>query len=204
VDSLLPLFPLDLVMLPRQTLPLRIFEPRYKEMIGECIEQKRPFGIVRAQEEAIAEVGCTVEIVTVTQQYADGSMDIETAGSRRFEILEVNNERSFLRANVLFQEDEPEQPEPAAIENVLELHVQVVKLLGPNDTYERPDASQPQLSYELAGMLPIDLDFKQALLAMRSEEKRLSALTVFYQQVLPKLERANKVREKAGGNGHVL
>jgi Lon protease-like protein len=204
VDPLLPLFPLDLVLLPQQSLPLRIFEPRYKEMIGECLNQKRPFGIVRTQEDAIAEIGCTAEIVAVKQKYEDGSMDIEAAGRRRFEIVDVNSERSFLRASVLFQEDEPGQPAADDIQKALDLHVQVVKLLGPNETYESPDASRPQLSYELAGMLPMDLDFKQALLAMRSEPDRLSALTEFYRQVLPKLERATRVRQKAGGNGHVL
>lgn len=204
MESLLPIFPLDLVLLPQQNLPLRIFEPRYKEMIAECLDRKLPFGIVRAQEDSIAEIGCTAEILSLTKKYDDGSMDIDTAGRRRFEIVEVNNERSFLRAAVLFQEDEPERATRDDIRKALDLHTQVVKLLGPNERYQSPDANRPQLSYELAGMLPMDLDFKQALLGMRSEPDRLSALTEFYTQVLPKLERATKVRQKAGGNGHVL
>lgn len=204
MDPLLPIFPLDLVLLPQEVLPLRIFEPRYKEMIGECIQEKKLFGIVRAQEDSIAQIGCTAEILAVKQRYEDGSMDIETAGRRAFEIVEVNSERSFLRAEVLFQEDEPERAADEQVRQALELHSQIVKLLGPNEAYESPDRNEPQLSYELAGTLPMDLDFKQALLGMRSEPDRLIALAEFYRQVLPKLERVSKVRQKAGGNGHVL
>ncbi len=204
MDSLLPLFPLDLVLLPGQALPLRIFEPRYKEMIGECLDRKTSFGIVRAQEDSIAEIGCTADILGVTNKYPDGSMDIDTVGRRRFEVLQVNNERSFLRAEVLFQEDEPGDLALADAHTAIELHTQVVRMLGPNQSYEPPDSGQPQLSYELAGALPMDLDFKQALLGMRSETDRLAALIEFYKQVLPKLERASKARQTAGGNGHIL
>jgi Lon protease-like protein len=204
VDALLPIFPLDLVLFPRQPLPLHIFEPRYKEMVSECLAEKRPFGIVRAQEDSIAEVGCTAEIVELTRRYDDGRMDIKAAGRRRFEVIQVNSERPFLRAEITFQDDEPERPSLEDVRKVIDLHIEVVKLLGPNEGYERPDASDPLLSYELAAAVPIDLDFKQALLSMRAEPDRLTALIEFYQQVLPKLHRASQVREKAGGNGHIL
>ena len=70
--SLLPLFPLEVVLLPGTPLPLHIFEPRYKEMIGECLATSAPFGVIRALENGIAEVGCTAEIITVTKEYPDG------------------------------------------------------------------------------------------------------------------------------------
>ncbi len=99
MSALLPLFPLDLVLLPGVPLPLHIFEPRYKEMISECLEQKRPFGVVRAkEEEGVAEIGCTAEIITVTKEYPDGKMDIVTQGRERFEVMEINQERSFLQS----------------------------------------------------------------------------------------------------------
>ncbi len=99
--ALLSLFPLELVLLPGTPLPLHIFEPRYKEMIGECLANDAPFGVVRALEEGIAEVGCTAEIITVTKQYPDGRLDLIAEGRNRFEVLEVNRERSFLQAEVL-------------------------------------------------------------------------------------------------------
>jgi len=79
--SLLPLFPLDLVLFPGASLPLHIFEPRYREMISECLDQKKSFGVVRAKEDGVAEIGCTAEIITVTQKYPDGRMDIVTEGA---------------------------------------------------------------------------------------------------------------------------
>ncbi len=94
---LLPLFPLELVLLPGIPLPLHIFEPRYKEMIGECIATDAPFGVVRALEEGIAEIGCTAEIITVTKEYPDGRMDLICEGRKRFEVLEVKRIARFSR-----------------------------------------------------------------------------------------------------------
>ena len=99
--NLLPLFPLEVVLLPGTLLPLHIFEPRYREMTADCVAKKKPFGVVRSKEEGIAEIGCTAEILTVAKQYPDGRSDIVTRGQRRFEVLQVNQERSFLQAGGL-------------------------------------------------------------------------------------------------------
>ena len=72
MSRLLPLFPLDLVLFPNVAMPLHIFEPRYKEMIGELLQSKEKFGVVRATEQGVASVGCTADIVAVTKQYEDG------------------------------------------------------------------------------------------------------------------------------------
>ena len=85
-------------------LPLHIFEPRYKELIGECLEHDAPFGVVRVVEDGLAQVGCSAEVVTVVKKYDDGRMDIVTRGLHRFEIVELNQDRSFLQADVSFQE----------------------------------------------------------------------------------------------------
>ena len=103
---LLPLFPLEVVLLPGTPLPLHIFEPRYKEMIGECRAGNQPFGVVRAQDEGIAEIGCTAEVVNVTKEYPDGRLDLIAVGRQRFEVLELNQERSFVRAEVLMVRSE--------------------------------------------------------------------------------------------------
>ncbi len=197
---LLPLFPLDVVLLPGVKLPLHIFEPRYKAMIGECLEQKKPFGIVRAHDEGIAEMGCTAEIIQVVKRHDDGKLDIMALGRRRFEIVEVNHDRSFLQAEVLFVEDEPGASTKEQVERALQLHKDIMSVAG--DEAEL-DLSTPQLSYQLAGSLPIDLDFKQTLLGIRSESERLAGLVEFFEAILPKLRKAQRRREKAGGNGHV-
>lgn len=204
VDGLIALFPLELVLFPGQHLPLHIFEPRYKEMIGECLVQNLSFGVVRAGEDTIADVGCTAGISSLNRRYDDGRMDIEIVGQRRFEVVEVNQERAFLRASVLYQEDESAHTDSSAVRRVIDLHLEIVNLIGSNEQYASPLPDNPQLSYELAGSLPLDLDFKQALLRMRSEADRLTALTAFYEEVLPKLKRAAAVRRKAGGNGRVM
>ena len=123
---LMPLFPLDLVLLPGVPLPLHIFEPRYKEMIKECLEKKSPFGIIRAKEEAFVNTGCTAEVINVLKTYPDGRMNILVEGQKRFEVLQVNQERSFLRAEVFYLEDETDPAAAADIEKALALHGEIM------------------------------------------------------------------------------
>ena len=200
--ALLPLFPLDVVLFPGTQLPLHIFEPRYKEMIGECLANKAPFGVVRALEEGIAQIGCTAEIVAVTKTYPDGRLDLVAEGRKRFEVLELNQERSFLRAEVLLLPDEPGSPEQEEEARAIELHRQILVLAGAAQDLSRADKSA--LSFHLAGSLPLDLDFKQKLLAMRSEAQRLPMLVAHLESILPTLRRVARKREKADGNGHAL
>ena len=199
--ALLPIFPLELVLLPGTPLPLHIFEPRYKEMIRECIASEAPFGVVRAFEEGIAEVGCTAEIITVTKEYPDGRMDLVCEGRKRFEVLEVNRDRSFLQADVLIVPDEPGTDIQEERVKAVQLHLEILSLAGA--VQDLSAADQNQLSFYLAGSLPLDLDFKQKLLAMRSEGQRIQAVAAYLETILPQLRRASRAREKAGGNGHV-
>ena len=196
-----PPIPLELVLLPGTPLPLHIFEPRYKEMIRECIATEAPFGVVRAFDEGIAEVGCTAEIITVTKEYPDGRMDLVCEGRKRFEVLEVNRDRSFLQADVLIVPDEPETPVQEERVKAVQLHLEILSLAGA--VQDLSAADQNQLSFYLAGSLPLDLDFKQKLLAMRSEGQRIQAVATYLETILPQLRRASRAREKAGGNGHV-
>ena len=105
-QELLPLFPLQLVLLPGAGLPLHIFEERYKEMIGEAINDGTEFGIVLASEKGIVNTGCTAVVQRVVNRYDDGRMDIIARGRRRFEILLLNEEKNYLRGAVEFFDDE--------------------------------------------------------------------------------------------------
>jgi Lon protease-like protein len=201
LSALLPLFPLDLVLLPGTTLPLHIFEPRYKEMISECLTGNAPFGIVRAKEGGIAEIGCTGEIVTVTKKYDDGRMDIVTQGAQRFEVMQINQERAFLQAEVLYFRDETETAAAEDIAQAEKLHNEILTLAGATPG-NFSDEDKQQLSFRLAGSLPLDLDFKQTLLEMKSETERLRAVITFFETILPGMRRSVTVRRKAGGNGH--
>ena len=201
MDALLPLFPLDVVLFPGTPLPLHIFEPRYKEMIGECLSQHRTFGVVRAVEQGLAEVGCTAEVITVVKEYPDGRLDIVTEGRRRFEVVRVNQERSFLQAEILMIDDEPGTPLQADTSRAVQLHSELLAIAGAKQDISAADPSL--LSFYLAGSLPLDLDFKQKLLSLRSEGERISLLISYFETIIPNLRRAATAREKAGGNGHV-
>lgn len=201
MSALIPLFPLDVVLFPGVPLPLHIFEPRYKEMIGECLAQQRNFGVVRAVAQGLAEVGCTAEIVTVVKEYPDGRLDVVTEGRRRFELLGVNQERSFLQAEVVMIEDEPGGPSQADTERAIQLHSELLAVAGARQDLSA--AATSDLSFYLAGSLPLDLDFKQKLLGLRSEAERIALLISYLETIVPNIKRAARARQTAGGNGHV-
>ena len=198
--ALLPLFPLDVVLLPGTPLPLHIFEPRYKEMIGECLAHDEPFGVIRALEDGIAEVGCTAEIVSVTKKYSDGRLDLIAEGRTRFEVLELNQDRSFLQAEILLVPDEPGEASVEEKQRAVKVHREILSMAGAEQDLSAAD--QNVLSFYLAGSLPLDLNFKQQLLATRWENERMRALADYLEKILPNLRRATRAREKAGGNGH--
>lgn len=200
--TLLPLFPLDVVLFPGTDLPLHIFEPRYKEMMAECLANKSAFGVIRALERGIADIGCTAEIAKVTKEYSDGRMDLIARGRQRFEVLQLDRERSFLRAEVLVVPDDPADAASPERERAVRAHKEILSLAGV--TLDAPSA-EPEpgtLSFQLAASLPLELDFKQKLLSMLSERERIRALAEYLEGILPGLRRAARARGKAGGNGH--
>jgi Lon protease-like protein len=203
MSTLLPLFPLDVVLLPGTPLPLHIFEPRYREMVSECLAQEKRFGVVRAQDEGVAEIGCTAEILTVTKKYPDGRMDIVTEGRERFEVMQVNQDRSFLQAEVLYLKDEPGKATADELAQAQKLHGEIMTLAGA-EPEKLSEVDGSQLSFHLAGSLPLDPDFKQTLLGMKSEVERIQAVISYFEAILPKLRRSVHVRQKAGGNGHAM
>ena len=199
---LIPLFPLDLVLLPGVPLPLHIFEVRYKEMIKQCVDEKKHFGLIRMHDDTMATIGCTAEIIQVLKTYPDGRSDILTEGKRRFEVLETNQEKSFLQADVFFLEDDPEAAAKTDVETALRLHDEIMQLAGA-ETESHKEIDTTQLAYRLAGSLPFDPDFQQVLLEMNSEADRMQAIISFFERILPVLQRNARAKRKAGGNGHV-
>ena len=198
--TLLPLFPLRVVVFPRTPLPLHIFEERYKEMVGEAIRAGSEFGIVLAKEEGIVNAGCTVKVGEVLKKYEDGRMDILTRGSRRFEILGINEEKSYLRGEVEFFDDDDPGPAPADLqEKALVQYRGVLETGELRDT--EPALNDPQLSFQLAQAVQ-DLDFLSALLRNRSEPQRLKQLTDYLARMAPRLRASSRMRKLAPLNGH--
>ena len=197
-DGLLPLFPLQVVLLPGSQLPLHIFEDRYKEMIGEVLRDKLEFGVVLASEKGIVNTGCTATVDRVLKEYPDGRLDILTRGRRRFEVLLLNDERSFLRGAVeFFDDDEPEKGKEAG-PSVPDLLPNVIAFSQlPLD----PEATDPRLSFRLAQEVP-DLEFRQILLTLRSEAERMRRIADFLPGYLQRRRKAQHTKDVAGSNGH--
>jgi len=157
--------------------------------------------VVRVVDQGLAEVGCTAEIVTVVKEYPDGRLDLVAEGRQRFELLRVNQERSFLRAEILMIDDEPGPALAEDTARAVQLHSDLLAIAGAKQDLSNADPAA--LSFYLAGSLPLDLDFKQKLLDLRSESGRISLLVSYLETIIPNLRRAATAREKAGGNGHV-
>jgi Lon protease-like protein len=203
-DGLLPLFPLQVVLLPGSPLPLHIFEDRYKEMIGEVLRDKLEFGVVLASEKGIVNTGCTATVDRVLREYPDGRLDILARGRRRFEILLLNDERSFLRGAVeFFDDDEANQSEPAGpdlLKNVIAGFNELQSITS-NNPLEPEGAADPLLSFRLAQDVP-DLGFRQTLLATRSEAERMRRIADFLPKFLERRKKVQHTKDVAGRNGH--
>jgi Lon protease-like protein len=209
-ESLLPLFPLEVVLLPEEPLPLHIFEDRYKTMIGECLLAKaagkgqEEFGVVLLKGKTVSSMGCTARIVNLTRLYEDGRMDILTVGKRRFEILQTNMEKSYLQGAVDYFDDEgPDAPTDAAAEQAIARFRDVMRKL--RQAAEMPvHLPRPYryLSFRIAGALPFDLEFKQQLLALRDEPERLALVQRALEILTNQLDHVQEAQKKAGGNGH--
>ncbi|MBV9147656.1 MAG: LON peptidase substrate-binding domain-containing protein [Acidobacteria bacterium] len=203
MSDLLPLFPLELVLFPGMALPLHIFEPRYKEMIGECLQRDSPFGIVRTVGDGVAQIGCSAEVATVVKRYDDGRMDIVARGLQRFELIEIHQERSFLQGEVKMLKDESDA-DAQTRKKALDLHSSLLLLAASGQAVPTLDPPDDLLSFYLISHLPVDLDFKQTILAMPSESQRLATLIEYYEAIIPKLGKMIQGKKKSGSNGHIM
>ncbi|HWP83606.1 MAG TPA: LON peptidase substrate-binding domain-containing protein [Terriglobia bacterium] len=207
-ENLLPLFPLKVVLFPRTEIPLHIFEERYKEMIGECLANRTEFGIVLVLEEGLASTGCTAVVSEVIRRFEDGRMDILVRGQRRFELSGLDQERSYLRGDAEFfeDEDEPLAPDDARREQALRLYERAAAQLAGSQSQEAADlpaVDDPELSFQIASRLPVDLVFRQTLLQLRSEAVRLERVIAYLQKLALRLTRSVEVQARAGANGRV-
>ena len=182
----IPLFPLDTVLFPGSALPLHIFEQRYREMIGECVAAQAPFGVVRAEGDEMALIGCTARVVRVVENYPDGRMDILCQGLQRFEIEALDSSRDFLQAEVEYFDDDGARSTRPQREECAALHFATLHLAGIAPPAIHLDLNRP-VAFQLADALPSDLGFKQQLLGSRSDADRTTRLRDFYNEMLPKL-----------------
>jgi Lon protease-like protein len=200
-SGLLPLFPLQVVVFPGVSLPLHIFEERYKQLVGLAIRENSEFGIVLAREDGIVNAGCTVVVEKLVELHPDGRMDIVTRGRRRFEVLSLNEEKEYLQAEVRYFEDEDFRPAPPELRQQALTNYQELRRLGAARESTDPDEKDPHLSFQLATAIP-DLNFLNTLLRQRSETGRLRELNQYLEQYIPRQRAIERLKALAPTNGY--
>jgi len=200
----IPLFPLDVVLLPGMHLPLHIFEPRYKVMIARCLSEDLEFGMILATDKALATMGCTAEIVRKIQDYPDGRMDIATEGRAAFRLIELLNENEYYEGAVEYVTDEPFAPTPDTDVALIDAFEKCHALLFGRPWLDAARNEPASLAYHMAALLPMELEKRQALLEIRSESRRRDVVLGWMNAILPQLAERQRTRQRAGGNGHAL
>ncbi|MFN8222824.1 MAG: LON peptidase substrate-binding domain-containing protein [Gaiellales bacterium] len=193
------LFPLGIVLLPTEQVPLHIFEPRYRELIGECRNDGTPFGLVLVDDAGgIREVGTLAHILEA-EELGDGRYNIVVEGRERFRILERTEGRSFMTAEVEPVSDVPSPPPGATITRALDLFDRLVALTGSD--LERPAEGHPQLSYAIAGHFELDAEVKQRLLEELAETPRLDSVLELLERSYAAIVARREVAARAQTNG---
>jgi len=196
-----PLFPLGVVALPHELVPLHIFEQRYRTMIGECLERGTEFGIVWAGEEGVRPVGCAVEITEVLERMEDGRMNILTRGTRPFRIVDEQHDLPYPAGTVEFLTDKTEDSDAKTRAAAHEAYGSLVE----QATDRVPDAEEldAMTAYEMAATVDFGLEAKQGLLDLRSENARLRLVTRLFRAASRRLEFIERAQERARSNGKV-
>ncbi len=198
----LGLFPLSIVLVPTERIPLHIFEPRYRELIEECVETGEPFGLVLSTGDgAVHEIGTHATVEQVLETLDDGRMNIVVEGRERFRLLELTSGRSFATALVEDVHDLDEPADPADAERALDVFRELAE--AAESDVDVPDASSPQLDFQLAARVDFAVDSKQDLLATTSPRERMKKLIDFLETALEAVRLEQTLRERAGQNGKV-
>jgi ATP-dependent Lon protease len=200
----IPLFPLNVVLLPGAELPLHIFEPRYREMVKNCLEEKSEFGMLLSLPKGVARVGCTAEILEIVKRYGDGRMDILSVGRAPFRVVELFPEDPLLEGHVDYLEDRETPANPRIQRELVELFEACHTLIFDDYPKNLEGAATEELSYLVAATLPMELLWKQQILELRAEADRQERLVAYLREWAPHLQKAEAMRQRAGGNGHGL
>jgi Lon protease-like protein len=190
------------VLIPRELVPLHIFEERYKQMIGECLEQEREFGIVWLSDDGLKDIGCSARIERVLERFDDGRLNILVEGVKPFRLVRRIDDLPYPAGDVEPLADDPENPDDArAIAAARARYADLVAEV----TDERPDdETLAQLdAYGMAATLDVGLEAKQQLLELRTERARLEQLDNLFGEALGRIRHAERAAERARGNGSV-
>jgi ATP-dependent Lon protease len=194
------LFPLGVVLLPTERVPLHIFEPQYRELIGECLEATTDFGFVLGDESDTRQIGTRASVTEVLNRFADGRLDVVVEGGERFRIVESTEGRSFRTALIEPYDDVLDEAATAVVDRALALFGRLVDLTGSDVDVPLPESAQ--LSFELASRFDFAPPLKQELLEERSEGVRLDRVCEILEEAAEVVARQREIAELASRNGH--
>jgi Lon protease-like protein len=196
-----PLFPLQIVALPSELVPLHIFEERYKDMIARVQESEEEFGIVWIADDGLRPIGCACRVIDVLETFEDGRINLVARGTRPFRIEAQQDTFSYPAGTVVFLEDHAEQVDPTALDDAHEVYARLVE----QATEREPDLAEiaGMSAYQMAATVEFGLDAKQGLLDLRSETARLKLLARLFRAAIKRLEFAERAQERAQSNGKV-
>lgn len=196
----IPLFPLNVVLLPGADLPLHIFEPRYRRMVRNCVKNRTEFGMLLALPNGIAGIGCTAEVVKICKRYHDGRMDILTVGRAPFRVVELFEDDPLLEGTVDYLEDLPGDSDSPLRRRLVELYEVCHTLIHGDYPRDSAESSVTCFSYRIAEKLPLDLLWKQSLLELRTETERQERLVAYLRDWAPHLQKVEATRQSTGGS----
>lgn len=200
------LFPLGIVVFPDSTLPLHIFEPRYKQLVARSIEENKPFGINLIESAQLYPTGCTVEISEVFRQYPDGRLDIAITGRKRYTLQTLyEGEAPYYTGSVNFFDDDPEELNSDLRASVVAMYNETVRLVYPHSYNDLlvDEETDGVISFFMAQKSGLDVLKKQQLLESRSENERLDILNIILSELLPELRLKQKLQQIVMNDGYI-
>ncbi len=197
----LGLFPLPLVLLPTEQVPLHIFEERYKDLIAECLADDAEFGLVYADEAGIREVGTRAVVLEVLTRFEDGRMNILIEGRDRFRLLDLTSGKTFRTGETAPLEDLDDSADASTEERARALFDHLRELTS--SEIQLPEPSTAQLSYVLAARVELAAEAKLELLSETSENLRLERVCELLEEAAVAVERQRAAAERAATNGKV-
>ena len=196
-----PLFPLGIVALPSELIPLHIFEERYKTMIGRCRAESSEFGIVWMADDGLRPIGCACEIAEVLEEMPDGRINLVARGTRAFRIEERQDELPYPAGVIEWLEDKTEELDPDAAAAAHEVYAELVRQA--TDRTPDPEEIGAMTAYEMAATVEFGLDAKQGLLDLRSESARLKLVARLFRAAIKRLDFVERAQARARSNGKV-
>lgn len=196
-----PLFPLGIVALPSELVPLHIFEERYKTMIARCLEEESEFGIVWLADDGLRPIGCACEVAEVLERLPDGRLNIVVRGTRPFRIESRQDGLAYPAGVVEFLSDRDEELDVDAAAGAHGAYAELVE----QATDKIPDPAEigAMSAYEMAATVEFGLDAKQGLLDLRSESARLRLVARLCRAAIKRLEFIDRAQARARSNGKV-